>query len=458
MFLEIRRVLTTTWSRSRGRNILEFIVLPLLVAYVMVSAFLARSAPDAQGEAFLFFGTLYAFWCGLFGSCQAFNGEVNSGEWSYWMLGMHRGIVRHYVAHFVAALLFALIQVALSLFFLWLLWWIGTVIKPLAYVFITHQDGGTFVHQISDLIKGGDAFNLCGLKAIMNHFNSNAKEPNLLWFGFCCRYYLVGVIASVVSGVAIGLLISASCPTPQVSLSVSVFIIVACCIYSHTGILGSGSSCSAKDREFAPLSLIVNQRGREFKSANEYESAVDREKYQSQTRCKDGGMVELFSFLLPQRYFFNIVRIPCLKLDYSLKSGEWYKAERLYEHTTNVVDFCKCPVCLGVIRVNKVDQDEYIICDGGENSYLVTSSWMSCKTAGDWKKNNVLDDKVYDDNGGSAKFEELIKKDVGGIQSLFALCRMMAIGEILALTVWCFIYMVITLVLMKRRRMFNELR
>ena len=120
MLLEMRRVLSMTWSRSRGRNIIEFIVLPLLVAYVMVTAFLARSAPDAQCEAFLFFGTLYAFWCGLFGSCQAFNGEVNSGEWSYWMLGTHRGILRHYVAHFAVAFLFALAQVALSLFFLWI--------------------------------------------------------------------------------------------------------------------------------------------------------------------------------------------------------------------------------------------------------------------------------------------------------------------------------------------------
>ena len=60
--LEFRRVVATTWNRGLWRTVFEFVVLPLMVAFIMVSSFLARSKPDAQGEAFLFFGTIYAFW------------------------------------------------------------------------------------------------------------------------------------------------------------------------------------------------------------------------------------------------------------------------------------------------------------------------------------------------------------------------------------------------------------
>ena len=457
MFLEIRRVLTTTWSRSRGRNILEFIVLPFLVAYIMVAAFLARSDPSAQGEAFLFFGTLYAFWCGLFGACQAFNGEVNSGEWSYWMLGMNRSIVKHYAAHLVVTVVFAMIQVMVSLVFVWFMWQLGIWVQSVAYIFIAHGDGGTFVEQVGSMLKGGSAFNLKGLQAIMNYVNYKEGGTDWLWFGFCLKYYFAGVVVAVASGVVMGLLLSALCPTPQISLSASVFLIVACCICSHTGIVGFGSN-SRSEREFAPISLILGQRGREFQSADDYERSLEKEKVQ--TRYKDGGMIEQMSFLLPQRFFFNIVRIPCLELKASLRQDNdhlyWYDPGRLYEHSNTMIGLCKCPACLGLIRVDKDNQDNYMVIDGMETPIPFEGHWLSGgNTASKWKENIFGRDVV---EAGSDKFKDAVDKNKGGIQSLFSLCRMMAIGEILALTVWCVIYMAITLVLMKRRRMFNELR
>lgn len=457
MFLETRRVLTTAWSRSRGRNILEFIILPLLVAYIMVTAFLARSEPSAQGEAFLFFGTLYAFWCGLFGACQAFNGEVDSGEWSYWMLGMHRSIVKHYAAHFFIVFIFALIQVVLSLMFVWLLWQLGVWIQSVAYFFIAHGDGGTFVEQVGSMLRGGSAFNLKGLQAIMNYVNSKSGEPNLLWFVFCLKYYLAGVTVAVASGVVIGLLLSALCPAPQISLSVAVILIVACCICSHTGIMGFGSNSKA-EREFSPIRLIFGQRGREFQSADDYEKASEKEKIQ--TRFKDGGMVEQMSFFLPQRFFFNVARIPCLELKASLRLDndcrEWRDPERLYEHSNHVVGLCKCPVCLRLVRVDKDNQDNYIVSDGDGAPIPFECHWISGgNSANNWKEYIFGKDVV---GAGAHEFKGAMDMNKGCIQSLFALCRYMAIGEVMALVAWCALYMAITLILLRTRRMFNVLR
>ena len=46
--LELRRVVSTTWNRGLWRTVFEFVVLLFMVAFIMVSSFLARSAPDAQ--------------------------------------------------------------------------------------------------------------------------------------------------------------------------------------------------------------------------------------------------------------------------------------------------------------------------------------------------------------------------------------------------------------------------
>ncbi len=240
--LEFKRVVSTTWNRSLGRTVFEFIILPLAVAFVMVSSFLARSAPDAQGEAFLYFGTIYAFWCGLFGTCQSFNGEVNSGEWSYWMLGLHRSVLRHYLAHFAAGFLFAMLQVGMSLLFLCCLWKIGAVVKPLGYVFVAPYYGNSFVNQVVSMLSGGTAYNLQGLSAVMNATNHSVGTDDTLWFTLCSGFYLAGVTMAVISGVAIGLLVSAVCPTPHVSQNAAVLLIVACCICSHTGTVGFGNA------------------------------------------------------------------------------------------------------------------------------------------------------------------------------------------------------------------------
>lgn len=451
MIIELRRVFSTVGSRSRGRTLFEFLVLPLLVAVIMTTAFLARSAPDAQCEPFLFFGTLYAFWCGLFGACQAFNGEVSSGEWSYWVLGMHRSVAKHYFAHFAVALLFAMLQVAVSLFFLWFLWQIGVWCEPLGNLFMYRGEGNSFVNQVGSMLKGGTAFNLEGLQCAMNGADQAVHAVNGLWFRFSAFYCLWGMLAGIASGVAIGLLVSASCSTPQVSLTVSVFLIVACSIFSHTGILGYGNDRNM-DREFSPLDLILRQQGRQFG-----ESDAGKK---HQTLWKDGGFVEQSSFLLPQRYFFNIARIPCLKLDSSLGRGAdeegrgWSDPRRLFDHSENRAGYCKCPVCLGILSV--VDREGHLVVIGRDGQeWPFENHWMAGGNAkGHWRDDVLGADSLK----GPKAFRTAERDNKGDIQSLFGLCRRIGLVETAMLAVWCFGYGVLTWILLKRKGAFNELR
>lgn len=475
--LEFRRVVSTTWNRSFWRTVFEFVLLPLAVAFVMVSSFLARSAPDAQGEAFLYFGTIYAFWCGLFGTCQSFNGEVNSGEWSYWMLGLHRSVLRHYFAHFIAGFLFAMLQVGMAMLYLWCLWKIGAVVKPLGCVFVAPDYGHSFINQVGSMLKGGTAYNLQGLWAAMNAANKSVGTDNTLWFTFCSGFYLAGVAMAVISGVSIGLLVSAVCPTPHVSQNAAVLLIVACCICSHTGTVGFGED-SRSEREFAPIDLIMRQKGRQYQDDRTYIEAYNREKKTApnrrQTRWKDGGAVEQLSFLLPQRYFFNIARIPCLKLAASLgfekeinseESRLWHNPERLAAHTIrNGSDFCKCPVCIGLLRVIKTN-DCYVVSWQGKDCQL-DKHWIGAgKSAGNWKShvlvtankrgNEIFEESLWDD---PAKFQQAVELDVGGVGTLISFCRRTAVVEALALFLWCVLYAGITLISLKTGRQFNELR
>lgn len=459
MFLELRRVFSGMGGRGWPRLAFDFLVLPFLVAAIMTTAFLARSTPDAHRDSFLYFGTLYAFWCGLFGSCQAFNGEVASGEWSYWMLGMRRGICRHYLAHFAVSVLFGLTQVAVSLFFLWGIWKLGAVIKPLGYFFISPDKGNSFVNQMAALLKGGTAYNLQKLQSTMKHFDSIGGGQNITWFIFCAKFYLLGSVTAIVSGVTLGLLISSLCQTPQVSLTVSVLIVVSCTIFSYVGIKG-GTNDQQMAREFAPVTLICRQGGRQFMDALDLEGRSPRDdrfpKYQS--RWRDGGTVEMTSFVLPQRFFYNIARIPCLDLEYSLGSGidaewaDWYDPKRLLEHASNTVIGCKCPVCIGLVSMQMTNQVPMVIETTGEMNSL-DHHWIE-KSGSTWK-DAMFSDREWECPGA---FQIAMRENRGGIKSLLSLSSMMAWTEAAVAMLWCVAHFLATLFCIHKKEMFRELR
>ena len=114
-WLDFRRVFSRRVSGNVKSVLLELVVQPLVVAALVFIAFLNRDKVDPYRLNFLYFSTLYAFWVGLFGSCQAINSEVRSGEWCYWVLGMGRNRTTHVFAIGISCLLFALVQCAVFL-------------------------------------------------------------------------------------------------------------------------------------------------------------------------------------------------------------------------------------------------------------------------------------------------------------------------------------------------------
>ena len=109
-WLDFQRVFSRRVSGNAKSVWLELVLQPLVVAALVFIAFLNREDVDPYRLNFLYFSTLYAFWVGLFGSCQAINSEVRSGEWCYWVLGMGRNRTTHVLAIGTSCLLFAFIQ------------------------------------------------------------------------------------------------------------------------------------------------------------------------------------------------------------------------------------------------------------------------------------------------------------------------------------------------------------
>ena len=108
-WLDFRRVASRRVSGNVYSLLLELVWQPLVVALIVFVAYIYRDDIDAHRLNFLYFSTLYAFWVGLFGACQAINSEMKSGEWCYWVLGMGRNRTGHVIAIFSSCLLFALI-------------------------------------------------------------------------------------------------------------------------------------------------------------------------------------------------------------------------------------------------------------------------------------------------------------------------------------------------------------
>ena len=140
-------------------------------------------------------------------------------------------------------------------------------------------------------------------------------------------------------------------------------------------------------------------------------------------------------------------------LDADVRS--WDDATRLLDHADAPADYCKCPVCLGIACViNRVDDITVIDDDGTVLPYEY--HWIAAgDTAGKWRTKVFGEQFVKE---GPAGYRKAVQKNAGGIRNLLSLCRSMAWGEIAALVFWCCIYSAVTLLLLKKKGSFNELR
>lgn len=278
-FLDFKRVL----SRRLPIGFLEFFQ-PIIVALIVYFAFLAKETDDVHvfSTPFFYFTGLYAFWIGLFGSCQSLNGEVQSGEWSYWTLGLRRFIPFHILAVFAVNLASAFCKVVLFIVSVVLLSSICQDFNPFVSCFLT-------IDQLE-----ADSFWQCGymLKPLLI---AKYGMHGPLIFAVCI--YSLSLFAAMVCGVCFGMLLSLL-SDPAVSLNASVAFVVLLGMVSLLGLQGdvgrTGSTPQDLKREFA----------------NRFES-----KYISTTGNTNKPVQVLigFSKILPQRYFFNIARMPLEK-------------------------------------------------------------------------------------------------------------------------------------------------
>jgi hypothetical protein len=289
--LDFRRAFSRRWAVGLWPRLFEFVFQPVFVAAVVCLAFLAKEKENtipAFANAFFYFTGLYAFWVGLFGACQSLNGEVQNGEWSYWTLGLRRFIPTHVMSIFSVNLACALWNVALF---------------------------SITVVAISSLCLGKEA----GFNPFVSCFlTQNPSHADPLWqcgfmlkpllvakfgaFGpllFATCLYALSLFAAAVCGVCFGMLLSVLFPDPSVSLNASVAFVVLLGMISLLGLQGDKSRNSGKENRSLDLC---------FASRFEFERA---DNHSSGSKAMD-SLVAL-SRILPQRYFFNVARMPIEK-------------------------------------------------------------------------------------------------------------------------------------------------
>lgn len=462
MFLEHRRVWSNFRDKGRARLLCEFLVIPFLVALMLMFAYVWRDNANDQRTSFVYFCTLYAFWCGLFGSCQAFNGEAASGEWSYWVLGQRRPLLPHLLAHFVVGLLSAMLQLV--------------VCAVLMEIISLFKADASLVRSITDMLTDGGEYGLKGYWQLLNWGST------VSYYWAVLKYLLVALFAATLSGTCLGLLVSSLFRNPQVSLSVSVCLIVACSVLSQTSIRGEIGSNA---RDFAPTSLVLRQR----LQCARHDVKFCRYRSENLTAWRDGGLVELSSWLLPQRFFFNIARLPFLKLEAGkLDSSNWDTGETLYRHQqvwndlsmqqTNVeneVCGCLCPACIDLISIRKetVTNDfrdldfKYYVGDSQNEGWIpYDKHWLHSArdTAGHWKELAPGLEEPGNDGNPAVRMKnqtvivKMFRENSGGIRSYVGFFREMLWGEMMVIIGQSAILLVVSLMLLKKKEVFNELR
>ena len=455
MWLELSRVWSNYRDKGSARLLCDFLVIPFLVALMLMFAYVCRDKANDHRTSFVYFCTLYSFWCGLFGSCQAFNGEAASGEWSYWVLGQRRPIMPHLAAHFGVGLVSAVVQLTACACFMGM--------------FSLFVPEASLIRTIADMLASGGDYGLHGYWCLLNC----GGVAHYYWA--VLKYLFAGLFAAALSGTCMGMLISSLFRNPQASLSASVCLIVACSVLSQTSIRGLQGTNA---RDFAPVSLVVRQRMQCARHHVEF----CRYKSENLTAWKNGGVVELSSWLLPQRFFFNIARIPFFELEAG-RVNDWQKDEKLYDHqqlldnstVTNEIRGCLCPVCINLVTIlrgevtngfSDVEHRYSVVDPNNKHEFTYGDHWLHSarNTDGKWKEllpgANISRDAEnnVDHVATQELIDETFRENRGGIQSYVRFFHEMLWGEMAVISVQSLLMLFVSFVLLKKKEVFNELR
>ena len=261
---ELRRA---NGKQFEGKDKRMVFAIPFLVGLIVFAAFLARNNTDP--ERFIFFSTIYAFWIGIFNSCQIVNGAVASGEWNYWVLAMRRSFFNYILANSLVSFLLSLAQLSVfagAILLFSCLWRENSLLN----VYVTQsQLPDYFMVQTSGL--------------------SHDVIVSILFLG--------SLVMAAVSGAGIGTLISCVTKDTLSALKVSVGVVVVSMISSTTVLKADGEGLPVAP----PLYLKVICPA-PFLSA----PAVLNNEHSNAGFWPH--LLEDASLILPQRYFFNIGR------------------------------------------------------------------------------------------------------------------------------------------------------
>ncbi len=292
--VELRRA---NGKQFEGKGKYMVFIIPALVGLIVFAAFLARS--EANPERFIFFGTIYAFWIGIFNSCQIVNGAVASGEWNYWVLALRRSFFGYIFANALVSLFLSLVQVVV---------FAGAVLlftcaygkDSLYNVFITQSQLPTFFIE-----------HVAGV------------PPNAL----ISLLLFSSLAVAALAGVGLGTLVSCATKDTLGALKVAVGVVVVSMV-SSTTVLKS-------DQRSMPVSPPLYLK---FNSPAPFSSALATISSKQSNAGFWPHLLEDLSFALPQRYFFNIGRV--LDMDV-LEFYETSKKNENFEYKLDAGDLAR---------------------------------------------------------------------------------------------------------------------
>lgn len=287
-YLDYKRALIRRRCGNLLMLFLENAVQPIAVALAVAFAYLARSEVEPYRDTFLYFSGLYAFWIGLFGSCQSVNHELQNGEWRYWVLGLGRNRLVHLLAIFFVNCIFAFLQLMCFFVALVAVGWIdsscggGNILSHFTEMFVSTDSS-----MASPLFQMGGA-----MSPLLMAKYGVVVGPVV----FSMVFFATSLVCAMISGCGFGFLFSVLIKEPSISLNVSVGFVV---------VLGMLSMCGLKG--IRPVSKADNVD-------NAYLPKVEQIALEKRTpdkvypESRVSYMVKLSEYL-PQRYFFNMGRL-----------------------------------------------------------------------------------------------------------------------------------------------------
>lgn len=387
-WIDFRRIRILSHG-SWWNELFNVVLIPAMVAYALARIFILRGFPELTITNFIFFSTLYLFWMGLFNTCTAINGAVESGEWSYWVLGLRRGsktplhylnalLLYHALKTLLVAIVFAsVIGVTLS--------WHGD--------YWAQALGGPYCLGESGLATPKSAHVPMIYYYVFQGSKLTLSFQMGAWF---LGYFWGGLALSGVGGVMVGALLSTCFRKRTVALFGAVCITMLVTIFSFValnpftgynetlGIEGSTVCDDSTNKAFdklqrAALFAPLYQVGKtsemlarvDPKLAHCWEAIVPKVYYDGH-KIDDGTFndagypdedlvkahsllrfFQAFSYVLPQRYTFNLAHTPIPRTGY-LSRGLLDDAKGCLRKEKK--SRCWCVFCLNMVENNVIER------------------------------------------------------------------------------------------------------